>query len=164
MKMLLLVDVDKCTGCKQCTLACSLTKEGLFDPHRGRIKIYKREDIALGLQLLCEQCEPHPCVEACPEGALSRDDDTGIIHVNEELCTGCGLCADACPYHGIQFHPESGIAMICDLCGGQPYCVEHCVPGALEWVEYSDEMLEKKRQLRSKRMALYREVRKEVVI
>ncbi|RLI54155.1 MAG: hypothetical protein DRP09_13885, partial [Candidatus Thorarchaeota archaeon] len=64
MEKVLLVNSDLCTGCKQCTLACSLIKEDLFDPARGRIKVMKKEDIALGLQLLCEQCEAHPCIGA----------------------------------------------------------------------------------------------------
>jgi carbon-monoxide dehydrogenase iron sulfur subunit len=162
MVKLLLVDMDKCTGCKQCSLACSLTKEDFFDPARGRIKILKREDIALGVQLLCEQCEAHPCVDACSDGALSRDDKTGIITVNEETCTQCGSCVDACPYHGIRLHPETSIPMICDLCGGNPYCVNHCVPGALLWVDRTDELFASKKKLRSARMVAYRDYKKEV--
>lgn len=163
MSRLLLVDMDKCTGCKQCALACSLTKEDLFDPARSRIKILKREDIALGLQLLCEQCDSHPCIDGCSEGALSRDEKTGIITANKEACTQCGECVDACIYHGIRLHPKTGIPLICDLCGGDPYCVSHCVPGALLWVDRSDEMEKKKKGLRSTRMKMYRELEKEVV-
>jgi carbon-monoxide dehydrogenase iron sulfur subunit len=138
MTKTLLVNMDLCTGCKQCALACSLTKEGLFNPLRARIKIVKREDIALGLQLLCEQCDAHPCIKACPEGALTRDETTGIITVNDDLCKSHGDCVQACPYHGIRLHPETNKPMICDLCGGDPYCVQHCVPGALKWVETGD--------------------------
>jgi carbon-monoxide dehydrogenase iron sulfur subunit len=162
MEKLLLVDMDTCTGCKQCSLACSLTKEDLFDPSRSRIKILKKEDIALGIQLLCEQCEAHPCIEACGEDALSRNEKTGIITVNSKTCTKCGSCIDACPYHGIRLHPETSIPMICDLCGGNPYCVKHCVPGALQWVDKTDEMFTKKKKLRSSRMAAYRDIKKEV--
>jgi len=139
MVKVLLVDMDKCTGCKQCSLACSLTKEDLFDPKRGRIKILKKEVIALGIPLLCEQCDTYPCIDACPEGAL----------------------VDACTYHAIRLHPETGKALICDLCGGDPYCVQHCVPGALEWVDKTDDTVSKKKKLRSARMAMYRELKKE---
>jgi Fe-S-cluster-containing hydrogenase component 2 len=100
MVKMLLVDMDKCTGCKQCSLACSLIKEDLFDPNRGRIKILKKEDIALSIPLLCEQCDTFPCISACPEGALTRNETTGIITVNEEICTECGSCVEACTYHG----------------------------------------------------------------
>jgi len=162
MENLLLVDMNKCTGCKQCSLACSLIKEDLFDPARGRIKILKKEEIALGVQLLCEQCEAHPCIKACPDGALSRDAKTGIITVDMEICTQCGSCVEACPYHGIRSHPETGLPLICNLCEGDPYCVKHCVPGALQWVKGTDKLFTQKKKLRSARMAAYKDIKKEV--
>jgi Fe-S-cluster-containing hydrogenase component 2 len=158
MEKLLTVDMDKCTGCKQCALACSLTKEDLFDPYRSRIKVRKKEDIALGLQLLCEQCDAHPCIDACEEAALTRNESTGIITVNEDTCTGCGSCAEVCPYHGIMLHPETNTPLICDLCGGDPYCVKHCVPEALQWLDATDELYKKKKKLRSARMSMYRDL------
>jgi carbon-monoxide dehydrogenase iron sulfur subunit len=164
MNNLLLVDMAKCTSCKQCALACSLTKEELFDPLRGRIKILKQEDIALGVQLLCEQCDAHPCVDACPDGALTRQEETGIITVDASLCNDCESCADSCIYHGIRIHPVTKTALICDLCGGDPYCVPHCVPGALTWVEKTEDNLKLKKKLRSARMAMYRDVKKGVAI
>ena len=164
MKMVqstLLLDMDKCTGCKQCSLACSLTKEDLFDPNRARIKILKKEDIALGLQLVCEQCESFPCVESCPNKALSRDEKTGIITVDDNLCTSNASCVDACIYHTIRLHPESKKPMFCDLCGGDPYCAKHCVPEAITWIENTDDALKTKKKLRSARMTMYRDLKKE---
>ncbi|MFW9974277.1 MAG: 4Fe-4S dicluster domain-containing protein [Candidatus Thorarchaeota archaeon] len=163
MEKLLLVNMDKCTGCKQCSLACSLIKEDLFDSARGRIKILKKEDIALGLQLLCEQCESHPCVASCPNGALSRNEVTGIITLNEKLCTSQGACVDACIYHAIRLHPETKKPMFCDLCGGKPYCTKHCVPGALQWKEKTDAGVKEKKKYRSTRMNMYKELKKEAV-
>ncbi|MEM2142294.1 MAG: 4Fe-4S dicluster domain-containing protein [Candidatus Thorarchaeota archaeon] len=160
--MLLIVDHEKCTGCKQCALACSFTKENMYDPLRSRIKIWKREDIALGLPLLCEQCEAHPCIDSCPERALSRNPKTGVVTVDRSKCKSHGLCVDACPYHGIRLHPESRTPLICDLCGGNPYCVAHCVPGALQWVEDSKESMDRKKKLRSARMRDYKKYSKEV--
>ncbi|MFQ5831703.1 MAG: 4Fe-4S dicluster domain-containing protein [Candidatus Thorarchaeota archaeon] len=138
-----------------------MTKEDLFDPYRGRVKVYKKEDIALGIQLLCEQCDAHPCIEACPEGALSRDENTGVITVLAETCDDCGTCVDSCPYNGIRLHPETGKVLICDLCGGDPYCAKHCVPGAIQWLDATDDMMKQKKRLRSARMAMYRDIRKE---
>ncbi len=158
----LTADMDTCTGCKQCTVACSFVKEEIFDPHRSRVDIVKLEDIALGIPLLCEQCDPHPCVESCPNGALSRNQDSGIITVDQKLCTGTGACVDACIYFAIKLHPETKKALICDLCGGDPYCVPHCVPGALQWVDATKTVLKKKKKFRSARMAKYRESKKEV--
>ncbi|MHA2071763.1 MAG: 4Fe-4S dicluster domain-containing protein [Candidatus Thorarchaeota archaeon] len=161
MANLLLVDMDKCTGCKQCSLACSLIKEDLFDPYRGRVKVYKKEDIALGIQFLCEQCDTYPCIDSCPENALSRDDETGIITVDESKCTGQGECIEACTYYAIKLHPETNKAIICDLCDGDPYCAKHCVPGAIQWIGATDDLLKQKKKLRSARMAMYRDLKKE---
>lgn len=158
----LLVDMDKCTGCKQCAIACSFTKESLFDPYRSRIGIVKIEEIALGIPQLCEQCDLHPCVDSCPNGALSRNEVSGIITVDENLCTGTGACVDACTYYAIQLHPETKKALICDLCGGDPYCLSHCTSGALQWIEATEDILKSKKKLRSNRMAKYREMEKEV--
>ncbi len=138
-----------------------MTKEDLFDPYRGRVKVYKKEDIAMGIQLLCEQCDAHPCIEACPEGSLSRNENTGVITVLAETCDDCETCVDSCPYYGIRLHPETGRVLICDLCGGDPYCAKHCVPGAIQWLDATDDMMKQKKRLRSARMAMYRDIRKE---
>lgn len=52
-----------------------------------------------------------------------------MLKVNEELCIGCGICADQCPFSAI--HIEDGYAVVgdaCTLCGA---CVESCELGAL---------------------------------
>ena len=51
--------------------------------------------------------------------------------------------------------------MICDLCGGDPYCAKHCVPGAISWVDKTEDLVKEKKKLRSARMAKYREIKKE---
>jgi electron transfer flavoprotein alpha subunit/NAD-dependent dihydropyrimidine dehydrogenase PreA subunit len=55
-----------------------------------------------------------------------------MLKVNEELCIGCGICQDSCPFGAIEL--ESGIPVIgdsCTLCGA---CVESCEVEALELV------------------------------
>lgn len=44
------------------------------------------------------------CVEACTFGAMYMDDN-GLPVVIDELCTGCELCAKACPRGVIEIHP-----------------------------------------------------------
>jgi heterodisulfide reductase subunit A len=50
-----------------------------------------------------------------------------IAHVNEELCSGCGLCVAACPYEARAMHPWRPIAMVNQaLCQGCSACVAVC--------------------------------------
>lgn len=44
------------------------------------------------------------CIEACPFGAMIMNEN-GLPEVIEEICTGCGLCAKACPRNIIEMHP-----------------------------------------------------------
>jgi carbon-monoxide dehydrogenase iron sulfur subunit len=128
--MRLLVYKDKCTGCRLCTLVCSLKHEGICNPAKSRIRV-ERQSVAVDLPIVCRQCEKPPCVTACPYGALSRDSN-GAIRVDENLCTACGLCLTACPFDAIRIHPSRHVAMICDLCDGDPQCAKHCVLEALK--------------------------------
>jgi Fe-S-cluster-containing hydrogenase component 2 len=93
--------------------------------------------------LACRSCEDAKCVKACPEKALSQAEGTGIILVNDAKCKGCDWCVQACEHGGIEIHPESGLAVACDLCGGEPQCVEFCPEEALELIT-SDEEAEKR--------------------
>lgn len=52
-----------------------------------------------------------------------------MLKVNKELCIGCGICEDSCPFGAIQI--EDGLAVVgdaCSLCGA---CVESCDAQAL---------------------------------
>jgi len=123
-------DYLKCSGCRKCEIACSLFHEGKIWPEASRIRVFM---LVPGAEFphLCAQCEDYPCVEACPEDALSISKETEAVLVDREKCTACGICIDACPGRVPHIHPTDKYAVICDLCGGAPRCVEACRKG--EW-------------------------------
>lgn len=137
------VDPSKCTGCGICEYACALEKgEAIWNPIKSRIRVVRMTPL-FNFALACRFCEDAKCVTACPENALTQCEKTGILMVNEKKCKGCDWCIQACPHGGITLHPDKGIAMACDLCDGEPKCVEFCPEEALDTVS-TDEEAEKR--------------------
>nr|MDO8135604.1 4Fe-4S dicluster domain-containing protein [Candidatus Njordarchaeum guaymaensis] len=119
---------EKCSGCRRCEIACSLSHEGKTWPEASRIRIFMSVP-GVEIPHLCFQCEDYPCVQACPVEALSVNSRTGAVNVDASKCTACGQCIDSCPGSVPHMHPEEDRTVICDLCGGKPKCVEACREG-----------------------------------
>jgi len=50
-----------------------------------------------------------------------------IAYVDEELCSACGLCIEACPYEAREMHPWKSLATVnVALCQGCSACVVAC--------------------------------------
>ncbi|UCE43821.1 MAG: 4Fe-4S dicluster domain-containing protein [Candidatus Bathyarchaeota archaeon] len=124
-------DQEKCTGCGICELVCSATKEKNFNPLRSRIRITKIEPL-IDVALACRFCEDAPCVAACPREVLIQNEATSIVLAEEDKCTGCGWCIEACEFGAITFNAHRKTMIVCDLCDGLPVCVEFCPRDALE--------------------------------
>jgi Fe-S-cluster-containing hydrogenase component 2 len=92
--------------------------------------------------LACRACKDAKCVKACPEKAISQAENTGLLIINEKKCKGCDWCVQACEHGGITIHTDTGRAIACDLCQGEPKCIEACPEEALVLVD-SDEAAEK---------------------
>ncbi len=137
------VNPDKCTGCGICEYACAIEKEeSLGNPMCSRIRVIRMAPL-FNFALACKACEDAPCVKSCPEKALTQSEKTGTIIVKDNQCKGCDWCVQACPHGGIMIHSETGKAVTCDLCNGEPQCVEFCPEEALELVS-NDEEADKK--------------------
>jgi carbon-monoxide dehydrogenase iron sulfur subunit len=137
------VDPSKCTGCGICEYACTLEKgETNWNPIRSRIRVVRMTPL-FNFALACRFCEDAKCVTACPEKALIQAEKTGVLMVKENKCKGCDWCIQACPHGGITIHPDTGIAIACDLCEGEPKCVEFCPEEALELVSTDTEAEER---------------------
>lgn len=133
---------EECWGCKACEVACkqenktpdgirfiSITEEWGKKPD-GQPYFTFRANI-------CRHCENPPCVDTCPAGAIEKRED-GIVILNEDECTGCASCVDACPYNAISFSDQEGKAKKCNMCykrvdnGLIPACADniclaHCI-------------------------------------
>jgi len=136
------VDPAKCTGCGLCEYVCTLEKNELpWNPLKSRIRVI-RITPAFNFALTCRFCENAPCVRACPRKALTQTDE-GFILVDEAKCDRCGWCIQACPYGGISLHPEKTSVLVCDLCNGEPKCVDFCPEEALELVAADEAAIKK---------------------
>ncbi|HMC89199.1 MAG TPA: cyclic nucleotide-binding domain-containing protein, partial [Gemmataceae bacterium] len=136
---LLVLDLEKCTRCDECTKACS-------DAHDGITRLI-RDGLRLDKWLVassCRSCLDPYCMVGCPVGSIRRRNSREIII--EDWCIGCGKCADNCPYGNINMHPFEELredptqpgrkvpvlqqkATMCDLCAeldGEPSCVYAC--------------------------------------
>jgi len=128
-------------------MACVVHHEGQFGTAMARIKIVKKEPLGLDQPHVCRLCRRAPCIAACPAGALYKDENTGATLLHADDCIGCGACVDACPFGMAALHPETGLALICDLCGGDPACVKRCATGAIRYVETGTGEREKREAL-----------------
>lgn len=127
-------EFDICTGCEACLLACSSRAAGGYSPRLARMKVFKENENLVNRPLLCTQCENPFCLLSCPVEAISKSISTGVVLIDKEKCTGCGNCVTACPDNMIRLDNHRK-ADKCDLCEGNPLCVQYCVPGALKLVE-----------------------------
>jgi formate dehydrogenase iron-sulfur subunit len=80
---------------------------------------------------VCKHCTNAGCLQACPTGALIRN-EFGDVYVQPDICNGCGYCVPACPFGVIDLNHEDGRAWKCTLCydrqkvGMEPACAKAC--------------------------------------
>ena len=149
----LILNYDKCTGCRICETACSM-RHGLgANPERAMIHIVKLEGEAdvVSIPVMCMQCEDAPCEAICPVGAISTNPATGARQIDKEKCIGCSACVYVCPFGAALLDRSVGSAFICDLCDGDPLCVRLCPFGALQYIR-SDEVSAKLKRARADKL------------
>lgn len=131
----MVIDLDKCTGCGACSVACQQENNISFRPDESDklrtlswMTLYRLENgadypdyRAAMLPRPCMHCDsPHhsPCTFVCPVNATIRDELTGIVDHVAVRCIGCRYCMVACPYHARSFNwwdpkwPKSMEAML----------------------------------------------------
>src|SRR5512143_2042480 len=145
MSKLLVVDPSKCTGCQACEATCSTIRAGESRADSARISVLRFQDKFFNYPAVCQQCEKPACAAACPTKALTRDEERGVVELNEGKCIGCRMCRLACPFGAINW--VAGKPAKCDLCGGDPACIRLCEPHAISYGEPNSTAVSKRRAL-----------------
>ncbi len=143
MEKALVIDPGKCTGCRQCELACSFEHTGAFNPARSRIVVFDFHEKGRFVPYTCTQCDQAWCMQVCPVGAITNED--GVKVVNAAICVGCKVCTIACPFGTINYEPATGKVIKCDLCGGDPACAKACPTEAIVFADVAVQGFEKMR-------------------
>jgi Fe-S-cluster-containing dehydrogenase component len=129
-KRTLIVDLDRCSGCDSCVVACKFENNvalGNYWTHVAQVTpIGTHPDIDMyWVPLQCQQCENSPCVAACSTGAAYRDQDNNVVLIDKETCIGCKSCLVACPYSDDEgalrpsvrwFNAAENVVEKCTLC------------------------------------------------
>lgn len=140
---------EKCTGCKECAMACSLNKFGECNPKKSAITIVRDEFERYEYPIVCVQCDDPICITICPQNALKKE--IGIKR-NEDKCIGCRMCAVLCPYSAITVIRDKLVQ--CDLCDGSPICIKYCSTNAIVYEEETKELSKRRKDLAKKILSL----------
>ena len=148
----MIIDLDKCTGCYNCFLACRdehyandfppITLAQPFQGHfwmqimekeRGK---YPKVKVSF-IPKPCMHCDDPPCAKASLNGAVYKRPD-GIVIIDPQKSTGQKEILSSCPHRVIFWNEEKNIPQKCTLCAHlldqgwkEPRCVEACPTGAL---------------------------------
>jgi len=151
-----LVDTAACVGCRLCEWACrnahnipsgtleSYSDSSVFEEFRrpdktaltvvNEFENEKNPLLPIFVKTQCMHCEQPACVSACIVGALTKNEDGGVVW-NTDKCIGCRYCMVACQFQVPTYDYDVSIdpqIRKCDFCkdrrdkGLLPACVEIC--------------------------------------
>lgn len=155
-------DVLKCSGCRNCQIACKDEHvDNDWSPYakpqpdtgqfwtrieervRGQVPKVKVSYILH----MCQHCDDAPCMKAAPGAVYKRDD--GLVIIDPEKAQGREELVKACPYGAIWWNEELAIPQKCTGCahlvdaGEIPHCVDVCSHDAIRFGderEFADEL------------------------
>jgi len=133
------VDIDKCTGCRSCELACSafhaVPKYSSMNPSRSRIRV-----------IVDELNDVYVPVRA---GGYIQAECNGRNRytINGKQYSECTFCPASCPSRDYFKEPDSGLPLKCDMCENdpplpEPMCVQACKFDALIYEEREEDVEE----------------------
>ena len=168
----ILIDLDKCSGCYNCFLACRDEHYGndfppissaqpfmghfwmqVIERERGK---YPKVKVSY-IPKPCMHCDDPPCAKASANEAVYKRPD-GIVIIDPEKSTGQKGILSSCPHRVIFWNEEKNIPQKCTLCAHmldqgepEPRCVEACPTGALVFGDLNDPESEISKLWKSKR-------------
>jgi molybdopterin-containing oxidoreductase family iron-sulfur binding subunit len=101
-KWVMVIDLQRCIGCKACTVAC--VAENNLPPGVVYRTVVEQElgefpDVRKRFTPRpCMHCDNPPCTAVCPVEATFKRPD-GIVAIDYDACIGCRYCIAACPYN-----------------------------------------------------------------
>ena len=132
------INSEKCYGCQTGQVACKCQQNTSPGVNlRVVTEFNENEPRSLAtLSMSCNHCENPVCLTSCPVDAYSKL-PSGIVLQDHDLCTGCRICIEVCPYNAPQYDPADGKVTKCSYCverfvrGLAPRCVDACPGGYL---------------------------------
>ena len=170
------IDTTLCIGCKACEVACKQWNQLPADGYKLTGNSYDNtrhlsattwRHVAfveqarpadgtgksvnwLMMSDVCKHCEHPGCMEACPTGALIRN-EFGDVYLQPDICNGCGYCVPSCPFGVVDLNLDDGRAYKCTLCydrqkdGLEPACAKACPTDSITFGDL-DELRERARE------------------
>ena len=139
-------DQGRCIGCHTCAVACKDWNDLPPGPAKY-LRVYEWQEgsfPSVGVHLLaiqCYHCSNPVCVDACPNGAIYKEETYGSVLVDQEKCQGTRMCSEACPYGAITYENDGPEAKAnkCNMCidklhqDQKPICALACPMRALDF-------------------------------
>lgn len=160
----LIVDIDNCTNCNACVLACSDEHYGnefpgyaAEMPKHGHKWMDVRQKVRgtnpvidVGyLPIMCQHCDNAPCIKAARNNAVTKRAD-GIVIIDPEKSKGQKQIVSSCPFQTIYWNEEKQIpqkwifdAHLLDQGWKEPRAQQICATEAITSAKVSDEEMKK---------------------
>ncbi len=157
-------DTTLCIGCKACEVACKQWNQLPSDGYKftgysydntvslsattwRHVAFIERPRASEGtgktvnwlmMSDVCKHCTNAGCLQACPTGALVRN-EFGDVYLQPDICNGCGYCVPSCPFGVVNQNHQTGTAAKCTLCydrqkdGIEPACAKACPTDSIKF-------------------------------